>query len=51
MKTERVSSAPVAATPPIPLWQWPVRITIVVVELILAYWCANQGELFFYQGF
>jgi len=51
MIMERHSATPVAATPTIPLWQWPVRITIVVVELILAYWCGNQGELFFYQEF
>ncbi len=51
MTMEKHSAAPVAVVPLIPLWQWPVRITIVVVELILAYWCGTQGELFFYQGF
>ena len=35
----------------LPLWQWTIRIVIVVVELILAYWCCIDGELFFYQGF
>ncbi len=51
MTLESHSSGPVAVIPAIPLWQWAMRISIVVIEMILAYWCSNQGELFFYQGF
>ena len=35
----------------LPLWQWIARITIVAVEVVLAYWCSMGDELFFYQGF
>lgn len=51
MTIENGSSAVDSVVPSLPLWQWAVRIVVVVVELILAYCCSAEGELFFYQGF
>ena len=46
-----IENASSAASPTLPAWQWVVRIVVIVIELILAYWCGIEGELFFYQGF
>lgn len=35
----------------IPLWQFAVRLTWVVVQLIFVYWLGESGAQFFYQGF
>ncbi len=28
-----------------------LRVSWVAVQLLLVYWCARTGDLFFYQGF
>jgi hypothetical protein len=35
----------------IPVWQFALRLSVVVVELILVYWLGESGAQFFYQGF
>ncbi len=36
---------------PIPAWQFALRLTWVVVQLMLVYWLGESGAQFFYQGF
>jgi hypothetical protein len=35
----------------IPVWQFAVRLVLVIAQLLLAYWLGQSGVLFFYQGF
>lgn len=35
----------------IPAWQFVLRLTWVVVQLVLVYWLGESGAQFFYQGF
>lgn len=36
---------------PIPAWQFVLRLTWVVVQLLFVYWLGESGATFFYQGF
>jgi hypothetical protein len=35
----------------IPIWQFPLRLLWIAVELSLVYLLGETGALFFYQGF
>ncbi len=35
----------------IPLWEFVVRVGVVTLALLLSYYCSQEGERFFYQGF
>lgn len=35
----------------VPVWQFALRLSWVVVELTLVYWLGESGAQFFYQGF
>lgn len=35
----------------IPAWQFVLRLTWVVAQLMLVYWLGESGAQFFYQGF
>jgi hypothetical protein len=35
----------------IPLWRFVLRVAWVAVQVILAVWLGQQGQLFFYEGF
>ena len=34
-----------------PWWMYTLRIGVLAVAIVLAYWCSLNGERFFYQGF
>ena len=41
----------VAADAPVPLWQFVLRLLLVLAQLALVYCLAGPRDLFFYQGF